>query len=96
MKVYPMLRIQSLSVQNIPLFITNNNIYENVKQLKTYVRHYSLKDRIYDNMEITQMYLTHLDYNHYDGTVKLCSIVLMNQHLPSKESTVPMIATTLE
>ena len=42
------------------------------------------------------MYLTHLDYNHYDGTVKLCSIVLMNQHLPSKESTVPMIATTLE
>ena len=60
-QVHPLLKIDTITVFDIPKYSTFRNLFEYAKAIHSYVSNHALKNRLFSDMETTQMFLLYLD-----------------------------------
>ena len=94
--VHPMLSINQIASINIPNFSTSGDLYTYAASILHWIEKHGMKQRSYDQLEITSLFLDHLDDDRYIAAVQLCKAGLLNQTSVPIIYLLPTIATTIE
>ena len=95
-QVHPLLKIETIAVHDIPKYSTYGDLFEFAKAIHTYIANHALKNRMYSDMEMTHMFLSHLDDEHYSAAVKECKAALLLATTVDPIYQVPAIAGTID
>ena len=93
--VHPMLSVTQIASVNIPNFSDTRDIYSYAAAIVQWCEKHLMKNRKFTYLEVTEMFLDHLDDSRYDLAISTCRAAARNYpHLPV-EYRLPTIATTL-
>ena len=95
-QVNPLLKIDTIYIHNILKYSTFKNLFEFAKAIHLYVANHALKNRIYSDIEITQMFFSHLDELHHYAAIKECKAALLLATTMNPVYQVPVIAGTID
>ena len=93
---HPLLVVKNIATVDIPKYSTYKSLFRYAREIKQYVKNHKIKNRIYTEMEITQIFLSHLDDPQYASAVKDIEAALLLSTTVGSTYLVPAIAGTID
>ena len=93
---HPLLVVKNIATVDIPKYSTYKSLFRYAREIKQYVKNHNIRNRIYTEMEITQIFLSHLDEPQYASTVKDIEAALLLSTTVGSTYLVPAIAGTID
>ena len=87
--------IKTVAVHNIPKFLEYNNLYSYAKAITLFVSNNTLQNLLYQDKEVTEIFLSHLDDEKYSSAIKECRAALLLSNTVDDIYLVPAIAGTI-
>ena len=95
--VHPMLSLRQIASIDLPKYSDSGDLYDFAAAISHWVDKHEMKKWKYSQMDRTNLYLDHLDENHYTLTVDTCRHTLLHvsDDPPAPYVVIPTIATNI-
>jgi len=80
---------------DIPKHSTSKSLFRYTREIKQYVTNHSIKNRHFDDKEITQIFISHLDEPRYKSVIKECQAVILQSRVVNVMYLVLAISDTI-
>ena len=95
-QVHPLLAIKNIATIDIPKYSTYRDLYRYAREINGYVANHALKNRAFSDREVSHIFLSHLDSDHFNSAIGKCEAHLQAANVIDTIYLVPALAGTID